>query len=197
MRRPPEKHATACRKCGGELPPRAGPGAPRENCLTCSPPRKKHGTTLDYRPEAIRAVALPEPRFEPVVPDFDRRGQALWDEMASKLPGPLHRTVLVEACRMADRLDRMNGLLSGERESWALLRLSPDDYNEITVVITSIVTEARQYALVLKSLAAELRTAMREAAKANPAETGEQGDTVDDLLGEMDELSLRRNRHGA
>jgi hypothetical protein len=182
---------TQCRRCRGELPPRGGKGKPRELCLNCSPARPTGATKLDLQAGPVQVVTLPEPQSS--------RGRALWDEMADKLPGALHRDLLTEACRLADRLDRMDGLLRGDRAAWAVLRIgerfNDDDLYEVTVIISSVVQEARQHAMALRSIVSELRMAMREAARtAKPAAEDEPGDAIDGLLGEMDELALRRGK---
>lgn len=76
----------------------------------------------------------------------------MWDAMAGVEMGPAHRVLLVEACRLADRLDRFDRVLSGG--GWFFER--PDDDGRVEIVIDSVLSEARQYASVLKQMVAQL-----------------------------------------
>jgi hypothetical protein len=59
--------------------------------------------------------------------------------------------LLEEACRMADRLDRLEALLSGDVEVWARLthNLRTEDYE---LRIDSALVEARQQAATLRQI---------------------------------------------
>jgi hypothetical protein len=69
---------------------------------------------------------------------------------------PAELVMLEEACRIADRLDRMDALLRGEVDSWLLLRVN-EDGDQVTVVVSNVLSEARQQATVMKQLIAALR----------------------------------------
>jgi hypothetical protein len=188
-----------CDRCGKPLPPRVGAGRPRKRHASCSGPRHDAQGRLRKQPRDDVGVTITTPRAELV--RFGPRGAALWRAMVDALPGPLHQDLLIEACRLADRCDRLDALLRGERASWAVLQLGDISEStgalEITVVVSSIVIEARNSATALKALVAELRQAMREAG----ADTGDTPtDAIDDLLGEIaadDELAKRRRSHGS
>lgn len=85
------------------------------------------------------------------------RGVTLWREMnGDQLPPPA-RVLLEEACRIADRLDRLDKLLDGDAESWVSLVEQRGDPERQIVVIDRPLAEARQQAVALKQLIAEIR----------------------------------------
>lgn len=86
------------------------------------------------------------------------RGAQLWRDMAETALGPAHRVLLDEACRIADRLDRLDALLAG-RENWIRLRPPDRDGAPMVVVVDSVLAESRQQASVLRGLVTELRAA--------------------------------------
>ena len=61
--------------------------------------------------------------------------------------------LLEEACRIADRLDRLDGVLSGRD----FLRVGQDEDGDYVLRVDSALSEARQQANVLKQLVAALR----------------------------------------
>jgi hypothetical protein len=131
--------------------------------------------------EAIHAPVAPVQGFGP-------RGTALMADMADAKLEPLHRALLVEACRIADRLDRLDAMLEG-REDWVRLQARNDDATEVTVIVDQLLSEARQQATALRGLVAELRAATPVAKRApgRPASvpdvpSGAKGGNVADLV---------------
>jgi hypothetical protein len=92
-------------------------------------------------------------------------GQELWEaEVASGAPGGLRAVLLLEACRIVDRLETLDRQLKGE--SW--LRFRHDETGvEVTVYVDRVLAEAREQAMALKNVAAELA---RTAAPVKPAQ---------------------------
>lgn len=85
-----------------------------------------------------------------------RRGRRLWREMnGSAQLGPGQLVLLAEACRIVDRLDRLDGILRGD--SRELAAVTEDRDGELRLVVDSVLTEARQQAAALKQIMAELR----------------------------------------
>jgi hypothetical protein len=192
-----------CEGCGDPLPPRKrGPGRPRKRCEKC-PPTRRTAQLVDLG----TAVVSLRNYVSSARGDFDARGQALWDDYIELLPGRLHRELLVEACRMADRLDRMNLLMAGDAKALATLQMADiweqlsgqsgtDGLDvEITLNITSVAAEARQSAGTLKSMITELRTAAKEAARNAPAAEPED-DAIDSLTNLAAERLSRRGGAG-
>ena len=120
------------------------------------------------------------------------RGRRLWRALtAGPRPEPETMILIEEACRIADRLDRLDAFLSGESDRWATFQVD-DDSARVTVVIDRALAEARQQQVALKQLLAELRqsrsgpaakpgTSRRPAAGARPSAGGEVVPGVADL----------------
>ncbi|RZQ59828.1 hypothetical protein [Amycolatopsis suaedae] len=103
------------------------------------------------------------------VPDeqgLGQRGRRLWDEMtAAWAPSPLHREMLLEACRMADRLDRLDRHLNGE--DWLRFWSRNDEGTRVEVIVDKVLTEARE-------LQSAFRMAVADLVKAAPAKQPER-----------------------
>ncbi|MGW3808844.1 hypothetical protein [Micromonospora sp. NPDC005113] len=107
------------------------------------------------------------------------RGRRLWDEEGGDELAGARRVVLEEACRLVDRLDRLDAIVNGRDRAWLTLEL--DDAGEITVVVDKLLSESRQQQLALKQLAGELRAG---GATAKPATGGSI----------LDQLAARREK---
>lgn len=116
-----------------------------------------------------RVVTVGRPRVE-----LGTRGRRLWNELHKQVtPGPAETVLIEEACRIADRLDQLDGQLRGRGE-W--LRLEADeDRDELVMVVDRGLAEARQQAATLKSLIAEIRQAgLKAAAPKGPVSRRDQ-----------------------
>lgn len=95
----------------------------------------------------------------PAVPaGLQARGAALWDDLAAHcdLDGGGYHLAL-EACRIADRLDRLDAILNNDRRAWAHIRtIATGGKPTYKLVITGALAEARQQALVLRQIVAGL-----------------------------------------
>jgi hypothetical protein len=113
----------------------------------------------------------------------------MWDEWSSQMPSPGATTLLREACRLADRAERMHQLIIGQRDAFAVLGIDDvldeifarADAHGVTEVavnlnVSSVTIEARNTATALRSIVAELRTAVKQAAGAG--QEGEDEDPV-------------------
>jgi len=108
-------------------------------------------------------------------PRLRARGRRLWDEMSGDSLSGARRVLLEEACRLVDRLDRLDAILNGRDRAWLTLEVA-DDGTEITVVVDKVLSEARQQQLALKQLAAELRQG------ADGSDEQDQGGSILDQL---------------
>lgn len=99
--------------------------------------------------------------------------QRLWDEL-SPLLGVAHQVVLLEACRLADRLDRLDRIIDGNDE-W--LRISTGEGGEVVVAVDAALAEARQGATALRGLVVELVKVLPKAGSGPPA--SKKGGIVD------------------
>lgn len=124
-----------------------------------------------------------------VAPLNETRGDQLYRELSPGL-GPETLILLEEAARLADRLDRMEDILTGNRHEW--MRFRTEQNGDITVKITGVVTEARQYATALKAIMSEIRAAKGSANNGKPRNDGKG---VAGLFGN-DELAPRRANRG-
>lgn len=100
-------------------------------------------------------AAVVESTASPViVPRTDRgpRGQQLWDDLSGSLP-PAPKLMLDEACRIADRLDRLDLMLT-DRSEW--LAVITSDAGDVRLVIDGLLAETRQQATALRGLLAEV-----------------------------------------
>jgi len=86
--------------------------------------------------------------------DLGERGQALWDALADGAD-PASAVLIAEACRIADRLERLSALLGGEESEWARVQLPRGD-DELVLRIDGALTEARQQAQVLRQILGQL-----------------------------------------
>jgi hypothetical protein len=126
-------------------------------------------TSTDVTPDVTNQGLAP--------PDLGTRGQWLWRQLhAGDPPTPDHDVLIAEACRITDRLDRLDALLLADQETWARLQVPDNDSGEIRLVLNAALAEARQQQLALKAITAELRAAR---AGAKPAGTG--GSVLDQL----------------
>ncbi|MEU5549216.1 hypothetical protein ABZ738_05555 [Micromonospora sp. NPDC047793] len=117
---------------------------------------------------------------QPSAPDRPRlrsRGRRLWEDEGGDTLTGANRVVLEEACRLVDRLDRLDAILNGRDRSWLSLEMGDD--GEVQVVVDKVLSESRQQQLALKQLAAELRAA---GGAGKPATGG----------GILDEIAARR-----
>ena len=82
---------------------------------------------------------------------FGPRGQRLWDAYADLVDGERGLVLLEEACRTADRLDRLDALLVGDEDVWFRLvhNTRTEDYE---IKVDGALVEARQQAAVLRQL---------------------------------------------
>lgn len=83
------------------------------------------------------------------------RGAALWiAETKGRDRDTARETLLLEACRLADRLDAIDSALRGSVE---LLRIMWTDETEIVMRVDNVVVEGRQSSLALAKLVSTIR----------------------------------------
>lgn len=141
-----------------------------------APVRPVSQEDLDPRPD------LPEP------PAYLRaKGRALWDSVVSAYTlTPAALAMLGEACRTADRLERMAAALSSRSTLWFEVEPSLADQDvdtsvEFSVVVNGMIGEARQLQTTLRQTLTTLGVVGVEAAN-----TGQESTSV------LDQLAQRR-----
>lgn len=87
------------------------------------------------------------------------RGATLWRDLRGESLAPEVQVLLLEACRIADRLDQLDLLLAGDVETWVSLTEERADSERVYVVLDRALSEARQQAVALRQLIAEIRAA--------------------------------------
>ena len=111
---------------------------------------------------------------------FGPRGRRLWAELAAASTlDPASAVLAEEACRMADRLDKLDALITGRSDEWLRFRHDQDG-GAVTVIVDNLLGEARQQANVLRGLVAQLEKSRPAAEPEKPAE------------GASDELARKR-----
>jgi hypothetical protein len=73
--------------------------------------------------------------------------------------------LLEEACRLADRLDRLDDFLTGRGDVWLRFHARNEDGSVVRVVVDRALSEARQQADTLRGIVADL--VKRQGAKAS------------------------------
>ena len=77
-------------------------------------------------------------------------------------------TVLIlEAARVGDRLEQLNGIITGEQEVWA--RLTDGRTGDLEIRIDNVLQEARQQAATLRQLIGTIKR-LRGASEVDPDE---------------------------
>ena len=102
------------------------------------------------------------------MPSFGARGQRLWDSLTSDRDADAAWLVLAEeACRIADRLDRLEALIAGDDREWARIEFTVrGDRKEVRLVFDDALAEARQQANGLRQIVTTLRVGVAGEKKA-------------------------------
>lgn len=116
--------------------------------------------TVDSVTESVTNSVMPgatveRPAGEDGAVGLGERGQRLWDDMtASWRPSPIHREQLLELCRMADRLEKLDRQLKGE--DWLRFWSRNDDGTVVEVFVDKVLSEARELASAFRALGGDL-----------------------------------------
>lgn len=119
-------------------------------------------------PEEVEREPLPTPE------GLSAGGELLWVEVSKAHElDMVQRVTLEEACRMKDRLDKLDRLLRRDIDAWASLRDTSPSWSEdenIEVVFDDAVAKANQTANTMKQLLAALR--LPDASGVRPQQRG-------------------------
>lgn len=149
---------------GGAPLDRSNVALAHQGCNSSAGQRQRNGS----EPERNDAA------YGEVEPKLGVRGKRLWREIKGEQFDPVRRVLLEEACRLADRLDRLDASLVG-RVPWGF-EVSEEFPDVAVIVVDKALAEARQQAMALKQLIAELR---QSGADEKPQTTG--GSVLDQL----------------
>lgn len=126
------------------------------------------------------------------------RGRRLWREITEGYDlaeKPAELVMLEEACRIADRLERLDEILSGEVDTWMRLQLPRgENVEELKLVVDGALAEARQQANQLKQLVAALRLPDEVSGKRPQQRGGARGSYQSNGTGSGSVSSLDRAR---
>lgn len=129
--------------------------------------------------EQQAASAKDDPPGDDRQPRYLRaRGRRLWAELAADKPSPAEAILIEEACRLADRLDKLDAILGGRDKAWITIEI-PDGGVAAEVVVDKVLSEARQQQIALKQILGELRQsrAATPAKPVRPSQAATQGGT--------------------
>ena len=103
--------------------------------------------------------------------DMGEAGETVWEALTAG-----HRTVaelalIAEAARVTDRLRKLDDAIAGNDDRWATLVAARDNGDELIIRIDGALQEARQQAVVLKQILAQIEI--------EPAEKEASPDDID------------------
>jgi hypothetical protein len=102
---------------------------------------------------------------------------------------PPATVLLEEACRIADRLDKLDALLVGDADVWCRLVADLNSESTYELRVSSALVEARQQAAVLRQLVASV-----VALAPKESDDGDDDDWVADLAGVSTEVRDQADR---
>lgn len=113
------------------------------------------------KPDSFCRTSVPDGHQEPVTAlpvavsnvTLGDRGREIWGALRPTLAGPLQVALLLEVCRIADRLDTLDRQLHGE--SWLRFRHHESEV-EVTVYVDRVLAEAREQQTTFRGLLVEL-----------------------------------------
>lgn len=146
---------------------------------------KRHDHSLchpDRCPEAKKAVdpELTQPKAVER-PRFDEAGSQLWRDMTAEGDlAPMAMVLLVEACRIVDRLETLDATLQGGQAQWLDLDVD-EEGNTATVIVDKALAESRQQATALKQLVGEIRQFTGKGKVSNSGSVTKGGGSIADL----------------
>lgn len=136
-------------------------------------PAKRGKSKPAAKRAAAKRPAMKKSKVAPVPeapPSLGARGRALWKSLGQTAGTPAGELAL-EACRSADRLERLDSYLGG-RDAWLDLVEQVEGSGRLEIVVDKALAEARQQQTTFKALLAELGvTAVPAKPPAEPAKS--------------------------
>jgi hypothetical protein len=122
--------------------------------------RHRAGDHSICKPENCR-LGVEDPQALPEIPpaslggiELGKGGRDLWKQVRPVITGALQVALLVEACRIVDRLDTLDRQLHGD----AWLRFRHDESGaEVTVYVDRVLAEAREQQTTFRGIVVELQ----------------------------------------
>lgn len=122
--------------------------------------------------------------------ELGKSGKAIWDAYGAAQLDAGSRSLILELARAADTCDRLDGLVTGRQDRWALLVF--DDMGEIHLSIDKILDERIKAQGILKQLHAEVRTSGLKAVQITGTDETEKG--PEDMLAKRRRENEQRER---
>lgn len=127
--------------------------------------------------------------YHEVPDDLDDRGAQLWRDMGgSAEPDAGARLLLHEACRLADRMEKLDRLLRGDVDTWVTVELPRDGSEDepLRIKVDGALAEARLHVTALRQVLAQLRRIrptgrLLPGDKDTPPSTSPERNPVDEL----------------
>ena len=160
-----------CDSCKATGRTGAGTRKQRPGAKAAKPRARKTASAKKVAAKKTPAKKTTAARSKVVYPDgLGTRGRQLWKALGfdADTPGGV---LALEACRCADRLERLDSLLAGG-ESWFDLVEKPKDSGRQVVIIDNALAEARQQQTTFKGMLNELGATR---VKGNPGYGGKTG----------------------
>jgi len=88
---------------------------------------------------------------------------------------PIQQELLVEACRIADTLEELNKMMTGDKSAWMWIKM-PRNADELILNIDDVANQRRQLQLAFKTITATLTVAGEGAGRKDVP-----SDPVDDI----------------
>lgn len=120
-------------------------------------------------------------------------GRSLWKGIADDHElDPVQVAQLTEACRMKDRLDKLDALLRGDVATWAEIELDRRSGDPVSLRIDGVAKLANETANGMKQLLAALR--LPDAQGKRPTYRGPRGAQAPSIPGGVSSLDRARAR---
>lgn len=87
---------------------------------------------------------------------FEAGGRELWEGMSDDRDPADVVALVVETCRVKDRLDRLHRMASRDDREWGRILPQGDSETEFVLEVSNVLREQRQTEIVFKQLVAEV-----------------------------------------
>lgn len=104
-------------------------------------------------------------------PYLNARGRALWDKLTAGNPDPVQEVLILQACRLVDTLDRLDGAKRSKKVWFALAEEAEGSFGgsgtEVKIIVDNLLAEYRQQAVALAAILAKITVEIPKAPRNN------------------------------
>jgi hypothetical protein len=136
----------------------------------------------------------PERDYFELPEDLDERGAQLWRDMGGSYEMDAGaRLLLHEACRLADRMEKLDRVLRGDGATWVSIELPRDGSEDepLRLKVDGALAEARLHVTTLRQVLAQLRR-VRPTGRLLPGNNGDDSPKKPER-NPVDEIAARRD----